>query len=210
VVVGGGYIGLEMAEARVLRGLRVALVEAGPQPMRTLDPDMGALVADALRQVGVTVYLGERVEGFAVEAGHVRAVATAARTLPADLVVLGLGARPNSALAEQAGIPVGATGGIRTDRRMRTRVEGVWAAGDCVQTVHLVSGRPVGAQIVGQENAAKRIDALAVAIWNHMTVEEMSGLDLSYAPPFAPVWDPVLIAARKAAERVEQTMAHRG
>jgi NADPH-dependent 2,4-dienoyl-CoA reductase/sulfur reductase-like enzyme len=66
------------------------------------------------------------------------------------------------------------------------------------------SGRLLGAQIVGQENA-KRIDALAVAIWNHMTVEEMSGLDLSYAPPFAPVWDPVLIAARKAAERVEET-----
>jgi NADPH-dependent 2,4-dienoyl-CoA reductase/sulfur reductase-like enzyme len=298
VVVGGGYIGLEMAEALVMRGLQVALVEAGPQPMRTLDPDMGALVADALRQVGVTVYLGERVEGFAVQGGHVRAVATAARTLPADLVVLGLGTRPNSALAEQAGIGVGATGGIRTDRRMRTSVEGVWAAGDCVETVHLVPGRPVaialgthankqarvaginlgggyatfpgvlgtavskicgvevartglnqagapqagfahlgvvvesttragyypgamrmktklvverrsgrllGAQIVGRENAAKRIDALAVAIWNHMTVEEMSGLDLSYAPPFAPVWDPVLIAARKAAERVEET-----
>jgi NADPH-dependent 2,4-dienoyl-CoA reductase/sulfur reductase-like enzyme len=278
VVVGGGYIGLEMAEALVMRGLQVALVEAGPQPMRTLDPDMGALVADALRDVGVRVYLGERVEGFAVEGGHVRAVATAARTLPADLVVLGLGARPNSALAEQAGIPVGTTGGIRTDRRMRTGVEGVWAAGDCAETVHLVSGAPVavalgthankqgrvaginlgggyatfpgvlgtavskicgvevartglnqaeaaqagfahlgvvvesttragyypgakpmktklvaeqrsgrllGAQIVGQENAAKRIDALAVAIWNHMTVEEMSGLDLSYAPPFA-------------------------
>jgi NADPH-dependent 2,4-dienoyl-CoA reductase/sulfur reductase-like enzyme len=300
VVVGGGYIGLEMAEALVMRGLQVALVEAGPQPMRTLDPDMGALVADALRQVGVRVYLGERVEGFAVQGSHVRAVATTARTLPADLVVLGLGARPNSGLAEQAGIPVGTTGGIVTDRRMRTRVEGVWAAGDCVETVHLVSGRPVaialgthankqgrvaginlgggyatfpgvlgtavskicgvevartglnqaeateagfdhlgvvvesttragyypgarrmktklvaerrsgrllGAQIVGQENAAKRIDALAVAIWNHMTVEEMSGLDLSYAPPFAPVWDPVLIAARKAAERVEETMA---
>jgi NADPH-dependent 2,4-dienoyl-CoA reductase/sulfur reductase-like enzyme len=67
------------------------------------------------------------------------------------------------------------------------------------------SGRLLGAQIVGKENAAKRIDALAVAIWKQMTVEEMSGLDLSYAPPFAPVWDPVLIAARKAAERVEET-----
>ena len=302
VVVGGGYIGLEMAEALVMRGLRVALVEAGPQPMRTLDPDMGALVADALRQVGVTVHLGERVEGFDVAGGHVRAVATTARTLPADLVVLGLGTRPNSALAEQAGI-LGTTGGIRTDRRMRSLADGVWAAGDCVETVHLVSGRPVaialgthankqgrvaginlgggyatfpgvlgtavskicdvevartglnqaeaaqagfdqlgvvvgsttragyypgtmpmkvklvaerrsgrllGAQIVGRENAAKRIDALAVAIWNHMTVEEMSGLDLSYAPPFAPVWDPVLIAARKAAERVEQTMTQCG
>jgi NADPH-dependent 2,4-dienoyl-CoA reductase/sulfur reductase-like enzyme len=65
------------------------------------------------------------------------------------------------------------------------------------------SGRLLGAQIVGREGAAKRIDALAVALWNEMTVEEMTALDLSYAPPFAPVWDPVLIAARKAWDAVE-------
>jgi len=65
------------------------------------------------------------------------------------------------------------------------------------------SGRLLGAQIVGREGAAKRIDALAVAIWNEMSVAEVLSLDLSYAPPFAPVWDPVLIAARKAFEAVE-------
>jgi NADPH-dependent 2,4-dienoyl-CoA reductase/sulfur reductase-like enzyme len=69
------------------------------------------------------------------------------------------------------------------------------------------SGRLLGAQIVGQESTAKRIDVLAVALWNEMTVEEMTGLDLSYAPPFSPVWDPVLIAVRKAAERIEETMS---
>jgi pyruvate/2-oxoglutarate dehydrogenase complex dihydrolipoamide dehydrogenase (E3) component len=69
------------------------------------------------------------------------------------------------------------------------------------------SGRLLGAQIVGRENAGKRIDALAIALWNEMTVEEMTGLDLAYAPPFSPVWDPVLIAARKAAERVEDTLS---
>jgi NADPH-dependent 2,4-dienoyl-CoA reductase/sulfur reductase-like enzyme len=297
VVVGAGYIGLEMAEALIRRGLKVSLIDAAEQPMSTLDPDMGALVADALRGLGVEVFLGERIEGFAESGGRVTAALTENRTLPADLVVLGLGTRPNSALAEAAGIPVGETSGIRTDRRMRTTVEGVWAAGDCVETFHLVSQRPVaialgthankqgraaginigggyatfpgvigtavskiceyevartglttagaaeagfetaeeivesttragyypgarqikikmiadrrtgrllGAQIVGQEGAAKRIDALAVAIWHEMTVEDMTGLDLSYAPPFAPVWDPVLIAARKAAKRVDQ------
>ena len=296
VVVGGGYIGMEMAEAMVLRGLDVALVEGGPQPMRTLDPDMGALVADALRGVGVTLYLGERVEAFDTVDGHVRGVTTDARTLPADLVVLGLGVRPNTALAHDAGIAIGDTGGIITDRRMRTSEDGVWAAGDCVESVHLISGarvafalgthankqgrvaginigggyatfpgvvgtavskicsmevartglneaeaddagfetlsvvvesttragyypgasrmktklvveqrtgRLLGAQIVGRENAGKRIDGLAIALWNGMTVEEMTGLDLAYAPPFSPVWDPVLIAARKAAEEVE-------
>ncbi|WP_436761555.1 FAD-dependent oxidoreductase [Streptosporangium sp. V21-05] len=297
VVVGGGYIGLEMAEAMVRRGLEVSLVDAAEQPMSTLDPDMGALVADALRDLGVKVHLGERMEGFEESGGRVSAVRTENLTLPADLVVLGLGTRPNSALAGAAGIPVGETSGIVTDRRMRTPVEGVWAAGDCVETFHRVSRRPVaialgthankqgrviginiggghasfpgvvgtavskiceyevartglttaaaeqagfepvggivesttragyypgaremkiktiadrgtgrllGAQIVGQEGAAKRIDALAVAIWHEMTVEEMSGLDLSYAPPFAPVWDPVLIAARKAAEHIDR------
>ncbi|MEU4411041.1 FAD-dependent oxidoreductase [Streptosporangium sp. NPDC023963] len=297
VVVGGGYIGLEMAEAMVRRGLEVSLVDAAEQPMGTLDPDMGALVADALRDLGVKVHLGERIEGFEESGGRVTAARTENRTLPADLVVLGLGTRPNSALAEAAGIPVGETSGIVTDRRMRTPVEGVWAAGDCVENFHRVSRRPVaialgthankqgrvaginiggghasfpgvvgtavskiceyevartglttaaaekagfepvggivesttragyypgarqmkiktiadrgtgrllGAQIVGQEGAAKRIDALAVAIWHEMTVEEMSGLDLSYAPPFAPVWDPVLIAARKAAEHIDR------
>jgi len=300
VVVGGGYIGLEMAEALVRRGLDVALVEQASQPMGTLDPDMGALVADAMRQMGITLYLEEAATAFETSDGEVRAVVTNARTLPADIVVLGLGVRPNSELARRAGIPVGATGGIVTDRRMQTPIPGVWAAGDCVETFHRISRRPVaialgthankqgrvvginigggyatfpgvvgtavtkiceleiartglgeaeaaaagfeteavavesttradyfpgasrmrtkliverrsgrllGAQIVGRENAGKRIDALAIAVWNEMTVEEMTGLDLGYAPPFSPVWDPVLIAARKAAERLQDATA---
>jgi NADPH-dependent 2,4-dienoyl-CoA reductase/sulfur reductase-like enzyme len=300
VVVGGGYIGLEMAEALVRQGVEVALVEQAAQPMSTLDSDMGALVADAMRQMGIALYLEEAATAFETAGGEVTAVVTSARTLPADLVILGLGVRPNSELARQAGIPVGPTGGIVTDRRMRSPLSGVWAAGDCVETFHRVSRRPVaialgthankqgrvvginigggyatfpgvvgtavtkiceleisrtglgeaeaaaagfetesvavesktradyfpgaarmkikliverrsgrllGAQIVGRENAGKRIDALAIALWNEMTVEEMTGLDLAYAPPFSPVWDPVLIAARKAAERVEETQA---
>ncbi|MBW8485673.1 FAD-dependent oxidoreductase [Actinomadura parmotrematis] len=299
VVVGGGYIGLEMAEALVKQGLNVSLVDGAEQPMRTLDPEMGALVADALRGIGVELHLGERVEGFETTGGRVTAVTTAERTLPADIVVLGLGVRPNVGLARAAGIEIGTVGGIVTDRRMRTGTDGVWAAGDCVQTRHLVSGEPVaialgthankqgrvagidigggyatfpgvvgtavskvchvevartglnereaaaagfatvtatiesttragyhpgatkirarlvaerrsgrllGGQIVGEEGAAKRIDGLAIALWNGMTVEQMTGLDLAYAPPFAPVWDPVLVAARKAAELVEKDL----
>ena len=66
-----------------------------------------------------------------------------------------------------------------------------------------VSGRLLGGQIVGRREAAKRIDALAVALWNGMTVEEMTGLDLGYAPPYAPVWDPILVAARKATDETQ-------
>ncbi|MDG6104666.1 FAD-dependent oxidoreductase [Dactylosporangium aurantiacum] len=295
VVVGAGYIGLEMAEAMIRRGLQVALIDAADQPMRTLDPDMATLVADALRGLGVDLRLSCPLEGFDTAGDRVTGVRTAEGVLPADIVILGLGTRPNSGLAADAGIAVGASGGITVDRRLRTSAEGVWAAGDCVEVLHLVSQRPtaialgthankqgraaginigggyatfpgvvgtavskicayevartglstaeaaaagfatfstvtesttragyfpgalpittkiiaerttgrlLGAQIVGQEGAAKRIDALAVALWHGMTVEEMTGLDLSYAPPFAPVWDPVLIAARKAAEQL--------
>jgi NADPH-dependent 2,4-dienoyl-CoA reductase/sulfur reductase-like enzyme len=301
VVIGGGYIGVEMAEAMVRRGLEVTLLEKSPQPMaKTVDPDMGRLVQSAIHGLGIRIRTGAHVTGLETADGRVRAVVTADGPLPADIVVLGIGVRPNSALAAEAGLPVGPTGGLRTDLRMRVEgTERVWAAGDCVETRHLITGRPVhvplgthankqgrvaginigggyatfpgvigtavtkvcelevartgltekeataagfeyvtatvestsragyypgaasmtikllaerrtglllGAQIVGREEAAKRIDALAIAVWNRMTVEEMTSLDLSYAPPFSPVWDPVLIAARKATEAVHATL----
>ena len=302
VVVGGGYIGLEMAEALVMRGLKVTLVELAPQPMSALDPDMGQLVTKALEGLGITVKTGEGVSAFEAESGAVKRVITDSGEFDADIVVLGLGARPNSELAEKAGVPIGLSGGIKVDRRMRTEIDGVWAAGDCTEKFHLVSRRPVaialgthankegraaginigggyetfpgvvgtavtkvcgievartglkeseaedagfefltattdsttragyfpgtsdiktklivekrsgrllGAQILGEEGAAKRIDVFAIALWNEMTVDDMLNMDLSYAPPFAPVWDPVLIAARKAWEKVEEATSER-
>jgi len=295
VVVGGGYIGLEMVEALLLRGLHVTLVEKLAQPMATIDPDMGARVAAGLERMGVTLRLGVGVEGFELGAdGWVRAVATDGDELDADLVVMGLGVRPNTRLAAEAGIVIGPSGGIATDARMATSVPGIWAAGDCAESAHRVSGQPVwvalgthankqgrvvglnisgtharfpgvigtavtkvgaveigrtglsmreaaaagfdavsdviegtsrahyypdgeamavkvlaergsgrmlGAQIVGGAESAKRIDALAVAVWNEMTVDDFGQLDLGYAPPFSPVWDPTLIAARRTGER---------
>ncbi|MBO3737979.1 FAD-dependent oxidoreductase [Actinoplanes flavus] len=292
VVVGGGYIGVEMAEALVRRGLTVTLVEKAPQPMSTVDPDMGALVAEAVRGLGIDLRTGVTVSALETDGDRVRAVVTDAGTIPADVVVLGLGVRPNTALAQAAGLPLGPTGGLVTDLRQQV-ADGIWAAGDCTQVLHRVSGRPahvplgthankqgrvaginigggyatfpgvigtaitkicdlevartglssreadaagfryvtatiestnragyfpgavpmtvkvlaergtgmlLGAQIVGRAEAAKRIDAFAVAVWNRMTVTEMTALDLGYAPPYAPVWDPILIAARKAGD----------
>jgi NADPH-dependent 2,4-dienoyl-CoA reductase/sulfur reductase-like enzyme len=293
VVVGGGYIGLEMAEAMHERGMLVTVIDAGPQPMSTLDEDMGALVAAAIRKIGLELQTETRVQAFETdEDGHVRAVVTEHGTIPADIVVLGTGVRPNVRLARDAGVKIGPSGGVKTDPRMATSVPGVWAAGDCVETFHRISRRPVaialgtyankqgrvvgenatggyatfggvigtaitkvcayeigrtglneeeardagfefvtatiesttrahyfdgspeitvkivaekrsgrllGAQIVGREGAAKRIDVMAAAIWNEMTADEFVQLDLGYAPPFSPVWDPTLIAARKAA-----------
>jgi NADPH-dependent 2,4-dienoyl-CoA reductase/sulfur reductase-like enzyme len=295
VVVGGGYIGLEMAENLVSIGLEVSLLERGPEVMGTLDPNMGALVSKALIDVGVTLYRDESLEAFEVKDNRVHGVITDKRTLPADLVILGMGVNPNTELAEAAGIELGSTGAVAVDDTMHTRTENVWAGGDCAESFHLISRRPVnialgtvankhgrvagtnmaggyavfpglvgtavskicavevartglqekeiretgkkfvsaviesttragyypgagpitvkvlaekgtgkflGGQIVGKEGAAKRIDIMATALHAGFTVDELADLDLSYAPPYSPLWDPVAIAARAAAKKV--------
>jgi NADPH-dependent 2,4-dienoyl-CoA reductase/sulfur reductase-like enzyme len=285
VVVGGGYIGLEMAEAFVQRGMEVTLVEAADQLMPTLDADVAAPLVDAMGGLGIDVRLRTPLE--AVEDG---AVVAGGERIPADVVVLGLGTRANAGLAAEAGIEVGVKGAIRVDRRQRTSAEGVWGAGDCCESYHLVArapvhialgtvankqgrvaginiaggyasfpgalgtavtkvcnieigrtglsrreaehygfatveariegesrarylperkaitvkalaevgtGRLLGAQIVGEEGTAKRIDVLATAIQAGLDVEQVVDLDLGYAPPFGPVWDPVHVVARE-------------
>lgn len=142
VVVGGGYIGLEMAEALVRHGLEVSLINRPSQVMGTLDEDMGALVSQALRDIGVSLYLEETLTEFETTGGKVTGIVTDKRTLAADIVILGLGVRPNTALAEAAGIPLGEKGAIRVNGRMETGVAGIWAAGDCAESFHLVSRRP--------------------------------------------------------------------
>jgi NADPH-dependent 2,4-dienoyl-CoA reductase/sulfur reductase-like enzyme len=296
VVVGAGYIGLEIAEAMCLRGVAVTLIDRGAAPMATLDPDMGQMLVEAMHRFNMRLRLGETVTGFDTVGDRVAAVVTDKATVPADLVILGLGVEPNTELAQHAGIQLGDAGGIAVDQRLQTTAPGVWAAGDCVEKFHRVSrrqvtialgthankegrtaginigggyatfpgvvgtavtkicdvevaraglgeaeaeaagfqplsvavdsttragyypgakpirvkliaergaGRLLGAQIVGEEGAAKRIDVLAMALWHHTTVEELLNTDLGYAPPFSPLWDPVLIAARKAWQRVE-------
>ncbi|MFF9160073.1 FAD-dependent oxidoreductase [Streptomyces longwoodensis] len=297
VVVGAGYIGVEMAEALINRGYEVTVVNRGSEPMSTLDPDMGRLVHAAMEGLGITMVNDAAVTKVLTgDDGWVRAVATEDAEYPADVVVLGIGVRPDTALARAAGLPLGAHGGLLTDRAMRVRGhDDIWAGGDCVEVLDLVSGqqrhialgthankhgqvigtnvgggyatfpgvvgtavskvcdleiartglrekdarrvglryeavtiestsragyypgaspmtvkmlaerrtgRLLGVQIVGREGAAKRVDVAAVALTAGMTVEQMTALDLGYAPPFSPVWDPVLVAARKAATKV--------
>jgi NADPH-dependent 2,4-dienoyl-CoA reductase/sulfur reductase-like enzyme len=139
VVVGGGYIGIEMAEAFVRRGARVTLVERGSQLLGNLDADMAERVLPPLAEVGVEVRLGAEVTGF--EPGRLHLGEDA--SLPADLVVLGLGVTPNADLAVAAGLATGARGAIVVDRRQRTSAPGVYSAGDCATSVHLVSGQQV-------------------------------------------------------------------
>ncbi|GHB52191.1 flavoprotein oxidoreductase [Streptomyces umbrinus] len=297
VVIGAGYIGVEMAEALINRGYEVTVVNRGQEPMSTLDPDMGRLVHEAMEGLGITMVNDAEVTKILTgEDGRVRAVATEDAEYPADVVVLGIGVRPETALAEAAGLPLGDHKGLLTDLAMRVRGhENIWAGGDCVEVLDLVSGRErhialgthankhgqviganvgggyatfpgvvgtavskvcdleiartglrekdarraglrfetviiestsragyypgadpmkvkmlaerrtgrlLGVQIVGREGAAKRVDIAAVALTACMTVEQMTALDLGYAPPFSPVWDPILVAARKAVTAV--------
>ncbi|MEU1080162.1 FAD-dependent oxidoreductase [Streptomyces sp. NPDC005908] len=297
VVVGAGYIGVEMAEAMINRGYEVTVVNRGREPMATLDPAMGRLVHEAMAGMGITMVNEAEVTGLPTgDDGRVRAVATADAEYPADVVVLGIGVRPETALARAAGLPLGDHGGLLTDRSLRVRgQENVWAGGDCVEVLDLVSGqqrhiplgthankhgqiiganvgggyatfpgvvgtavskvcdleiartglrekdahrvglrfetvtiestsragyypnaspmtvkmlaelrtgRLLGVQIVGREGAGKRVDIAAVALTAGMTVDQVAALDLGYAPPFSPVWDPVQVAARKAATRL--------
>jgi NADPH-dependent 2,4-dienoyl-CoA reductase/sulfur reductase-like enzyme len=143
VVVGGGYIGLELAEACQVRKLDVTVVDRSPTPIGTFDPDIGRFIAEAVAELGIRLVLGQpaaRVETG--PDGRAVAVHTAdGQRLAADLVILGLGVRPNVALARAAGIPLGPSGGIAVDNRMRTQVDGVWSAGDCVESRHRLSGQ---------------------------------------------------------------------
>lgn len=295
VVIGAGYIGLEMAEAFVSQGLSVTMIDRAPQVMRTLDPDMAHRVQKAAEAMGIKIVLDASIEEIVVDDdGAPVEVRTAGDTYAADHVVIGTGARPAVDLARAAGLDIGDSGALRVDDHQQCPGhDGVFAAGDCAETHHRVldrqvniqlgthankqgriaganatgadlrfpgvigtavskicryevartgisereaadagiavvsatiedrtragyfpgagpiwvklvaepgSGRLLGGQIVGVEGAAKRIDVLATAIWTHLAVDELSLVDLSYAPPFSGVYDPLLIAARATAK----------
>jgi len=138
VVVGGGYIGLEMAEAMIRRGAAVTVVEGGPEVLRALDLEMGHRVRAAMERIGIEVRVGVKVEGFEPASVH-----TSDGPLAADVVVLGTGVAPASELFTEAGVPGGVQGALRVDRRQHTPVPGVWAAGDCAESFHRVSQQPV-------------------------------------------------------------------
>jgi NADPH-dependent 2,4-dienoyl-CoA reductase/sulfur reductase-like enzyme len=295
VVVGAGYIGLEMAEAFNARGLRTTLVEASDKLMSALGGRARDIVAEELRANGVEVLQGERAVGFEGAARRVARVLTeSGRVLEADIVSIGVGVRPEVGLARAAGLEVGETGAIVTDERQRTSAAGVYAAGDCCEILHRVSGRRVwnplgqpavrqgwvaganaargdgssqaryagvvgtnvckvfgleaartglsleearaagfdatetetethtragyypgaslihtrlvvdragrllGAQMVGREGVAGRVDVYAAALHAGLKAEDIERLDLAYAPPFAPTIDPIIRAAHAA------------
>jgi NADPH-dependent 2,4-dienoyl-CoA reductase/sulfur reductase-like enzyme len=288
-VVGGGYVGVEMAEAFHAHDVEVHLFEMLPHVMAPFGETVAEGVEEHLREQGVTLHLNTAVERF-VGDDRVAGVDVGDRVFDADLALVGVGVAPNTDLAESAGIELGETGAIATDAYGRTSRPGVFAAGDCAEARHVVTGDPdhvplaltanragraigqtmagdetpvgdiagtavvkafdltaartgvideerareagfdpvsvtitassrahyypgaeeltitllgdrdtgrvLGATMVGREGAAKRIDTVAVALHEGATAAELSYYDLAYAPPYSPVWDPVLTAAK--------------
>jgi len=287
-IVGGGYVGIEMAEALAARDVDVHLYEMLPHVLQPFGSAVAARVEDHLVDQGVELHLDTAVSGFSGE-DVVEAVHLDDEVTPVDVAVVGVGVEPNVDLAVDAGIETGPTGAIATDEYGRTNHDHVYAAGDCAEARHVVTGEPdhvplaltanragraigqtvtgtptsvgdvagtaivkafelgaartgildeerardagfdpvsvtisaptrahyypggaeltvtlladsdsgrlLGGSVVGGEGA-KRIDTVATALHAEMTASELQYADLAYAPPFGPVWDPVLTAAK--------------
>lgn len=294
VVIGGGYIGVEMVEALRDRGLTVHLVELLPQIMPNFDPEMTEPILTHLAEQAVNVLTSTEVTGIEPDDNALRVLLDGQDALNADLVIVAVGVRPNSELAADAGLALGERGAIQVDKSMRTSAPDVFAAGDCVLHHHLVldapayiplatsankggrvagevmvgessslpgilgtavvkvfdytmattgltevaaiqskqwgengeyvgsavienkdkvgywpgaetlkvklvfdkrDGRVLGGQLVGKAGVNKRIDIIATAITARMTINDVGLLDLSYAPPYSPTYDPIQICA---------------
>lgn len=288
-VIGAGFIGLEVAEALARRGLRTSVIEMRPQVLpQLLDREMADLLLKPLKKAGLSLFLGEKTCAVKLENGFAAAVVTDRREIPAQLVIVAIGVRPNVELARSCGLEIGPTGAIAVDRFLRTSDPDIYAGGDCCENTHRVSGakvfapmgstankhgrviagniagmcikypgvlgtgicrlfdwsagatglnesaakasgidfesvivpgndrlpympgnnslvlkllaekatgRVIGAQAVGKGEIAKRLDTLVAAISMGATLEDLSNLDIAYAPPFNGPVDNIATAA---------------
>ena len=286
-IVGGGYVGLEMTEAFKMRGKEVLLFQRSYPMRRAVDLEVSEDIIGELQRHHVDLHLEETFRDIEEKGGSLRIVTDKDEYL-VDIIILAMGVKPNVDLAKRMGVKLGVTGAIKVNERMETSVEDVYAAGDNVETLHLVSGNTVylpfapaankmgrvagdniaggnsrfkgvlgttftkifslhvgrtglsaweaeaagfdvaavdinhvsrshyfpekeqmhirliadreshrilGGAITGREGVAGRVNTLAAALWGGLTVEDLTQLDLGYAPPFAPVWDGLVIAA---------------
>lgn len=162
VVIGGGFIGLEMAENLAHRGLAVTILEKLDQVMPPLDPEVADRVAAHLVSHGITLALGEGVAGFEANGTALDVLTDAGRRLTADLVILAIGVRPDVRLAKEAGLALGTRGGIAVDARMRTSDPAIWAVGDAVEVRETILGEPMLLALAGPANRQGRIAADAI------------------------------------------------
>jgi len=297
VIIGGGYIGMELAEALRLRGLDATMVHQFSLPMEGLEQETRERVLEELQNNGVHFVTNAKVEALQLDkTGKVKHVITNRGSFETDIVLLSLGVSPNIEIAKTAKIRIGQNGAILTDERQQTSIEDVYAAGDCCEVKNIVTGNPMylplasiasragrvagenaaggratfkgalramavkifnlqvaqvgisseeakrygfkvvteqihgpsrnelmpgsedltvkliidqrtkrllGANLFSCCGAVLRANTLAVAIQHKMTIDDIARWDLIYAPPFAPLWDPILVAANKAKKKYE-------
>ncbi|MBW2031532.1 MAG: FAD-dependent oxidoreductase [Deltaproteobacteria bacterium] len=294
VIIGMGYIALEMVEAFCAREMEVSMVKPRPILLPWMNREMASVVEEEVRRHGVTMHMGQEIKGIE-DSGSVLRVYCTDTTLDCEMVLVATGIRPNSELAKDAGLDLGPSDAISVDRTLRTSDEHIFAAGDCADAFHVVTGqrtwvplalranragwavadnvtgrqvkldgiagtavfkvfdlqvartglsvqeakkygfeplevmiksgsrahahpggspiwvqlvgdrktgRLLGAQLLGREGAAHRVNAPAVALHAGMTVQAFSQTDLAYAPPFGPTWDPMLTAANQLLKRM--------
>ena len=159
IVVGGGFIGLEMAENLVHRGIRTTIVEMSEQVMAPLDPEMAALVHVHLRERGVSLELGQRVTAFVKKDNQIGIATDKGKELLGDMVISALGIRPENKLARDAGLALGPRGHIIVDATMRTNDPDIYAVGDAVEIQDLVTGQPTAIALAGPANKQGRVAA---------------------------------------------------
>ncbi len=163
VIIGAGFIGLEMAENLHDRGLFVTIVEMANQVMNVVDSDIAAMVHQHLKTKNVEFYLQDGVSAFERDDDGLEVVLQSGRRIPADLVILSIGVRPEGRLAKDAGLTIGQTGGIKVDRYLRTSDERIFALGDAVEYEHPITGSPVITYLAGPANKQGRICANNIA-----------------------------------------------
>ncbi|MDY0030826.1 MAG: FAD-dependent oxidoreductase, partial [FCB group bacterium] len=162
VVIGGGLIGVEVTEALVEKGCRVTMVELADQILGMLDWDMAKLVEQHMEARGVKVMTNTTATAFEGEGNQVKRVVTSQGVLPVDMVIMGIGVRPNVALAKQAGLEIGRTGAIKVDDHLRTSDPRIFAVGDCAENVDLVTGEPAYVPLGSTANKHGRVAAVNI------------------------------------------------
>ncbi len=293
-IIGMGYIGLEMAEALRSRSIDVDMIKPGPVFLPWMKKELSDIVRKELEENQVKLFYGHSIHRIETSGNQLKLIGPG-QTLTVDMILVAIGIKPNSKLASDSGLEIGVKDAIAIDKEMRTSDKHIFAAGDCADAFHVVSGkkawiplalranragwavadnvcgksvelpgivgtavfkvfdlevartglteseaiesgfdpagvviqtrsrahahpgsstisihmladrktgRLLGTQMVGKEGVAHRINAIAVALHNHMTVEAFSQADLAYAPPFGPTWDPLLTTANQLIKKV--------
>jgi len=294
-IIGMGYIGLEMAEALRSRSIDVDMIKPGPVFLPWMKKELSDMIRKELEDNQVGLFYGHSIDRIEASGNQLKLISSG-QTLTADMILVAIGIKPNSKLAIDSGLEIGVNNAIAVDKGMRTSDKHIFAAGDCADAYHVVSGKKVwiplalranragwavadnvcgksaklpgivgtavfkvfnlevartglteseaiesgfdptgvviqarsrahahpgsstisiymvadkktgrllGTQMVGKEGVAHRINAIAVALHNHMTVEAFSQTDLAYAPPFGPTWDPLLTTANQLIKKLK-------